>query len=158
MPRRSPQQGGPSILLLPTLRHSQCLPSRWLALSLHLRPSRAYPTFLSGLTSHSLFCSISSRSCWKAHCPPSLRTFPAVFCLLGLLHLEGDFHLTVWLHDQMLFTRSSPLQPQALCTCCSLPWEASSSSFCWAACYSSPTSPHSETPSTDLPPLLLSIY
>ena len=33
-----PQQLGPSILLLPTLHHSQCLPSKRLALSLHLKP------------------------------------------------------------------------------------------------------------------------
>ena len=135
VPRMSPQQGGLSILLLPTVHHSQGLPSRWLALSVHLRPSRTCPTCLLGLISHTLFCSISTRSCWK-HCPPSWRTFPTVFCLLCLLHLEGDFYPTVRLHGHILFTRSSPLQPQALCTHCSLYWEASSSTFCWAGCYS----------------------
>lgn len=124
----------------PSITPSVCPPGGWPSACISDPPELILPDFLVSLPTPSsapFHPEAAGRPTAHHHYKPFLLF--SVCCV----YLPGDFYLTVWLHDQILFTRSSPLQPQALCICCSLSWEASSSTFCWAGCYSSLTSPHS---------------
>ena len=99
--------------------------------------SSTCPHCLSGLSSHPLFCSVHPDAAGRPTAPPPHDPFP-LLCP-GLEGAPPSQHHSCRVRASLQvgpFPRSGP------CMCCSLCWEASSSTSCLAGCYSSFISPH----------------